>query len=80
MRVVKVLSSPSETFQEAVRPWACVEVVNDPDVIRRGERYIKYKDGAWVVYTKSHVHLSAPRYAGRYGNLLSAVHKARLFV
>jgi len=78
MRVVKALSSPSPTFHDAVAPWQCVEVVKDPNVIPKGEKYIHFKDGAWVVYRKSRVHLATPRYIGRYDNVLSAVHSARI--
>jgi hypothetical protein len=80
MRVVKVLSCPSDTFREAVKPWSCVEVVSSMDAIPKYERFIKYKDGAWVVYKKSSVHLATPRYINRFDNILSAVHSARLLV
>lgn len=78
MRVVKALSNPSPTFQIAVAPWQCVEVVQDPNAIPKGEKYIHFKDGAWVVYRKPRVHLATPRYIGRFDNVLSAVHAARI--
>jgi len=80
MRVVKALADASPTFQNAVAPWSCVEVVRTADAVPKGERYIKYKDGAWVVYVKPRVHLATPRYVGRFDNVLSAVHSARLLV
>ena len=80
MRVVKALADESPTFQNAVAPWSCVEVVRTADAVPKGERYIKYKDGAWLVYAKSRVHLSKPRYCGRHDNILSAVYQARLGV
>ena len=80
MRVVKVLADPSPTFESAVAPWACVEVVRTADAVPKGERYIKYKDGTWVVYKKPSVHLATPRYINRFDNILSAVHSARLLV
>ena len=78
MRVVKALSNPSQTFRDNVAPWECVEVVQDPNVIPKGEKYIHFKDGAWLVYRKPRVHLATPRYIGRFDNVLSAVHAARL--
>jgi len=78
MRVVKVLADPSSTFESAVAPWECVEVVRTADVVAKGEKFIKHRDGAWFVYRKSRVHLATPRYIGRYVNLLSAVHAARV--
>jgi hypothetical protein len=78
MRVVKALWASSPTFHNDVAPWQCVEVVKDPSVIPKGEKYIHFKDGAWVVYRKSKVHLATPRYIGRYDNVLSAVHSARI--
>lgn len=78
MRVVKVLSDPSPTFESAIAPWECLEVVRTADAVDKGEKYIKYKDGTWVVYRKSKVHLAIPRYIGRYDNVLSAVHSCRI--
>lgn len=78
MRVVKVLSDSSPTFASAVAPWECVEVVRTADAVPKGEKYIKYKDGAWIVYRKPKVHLAVPRYVGRFDNVLSAVHTCRL--
>jgi len=80
MRVVKVLADPSPTFASAVAPWECVEVVRTADAVSKGEKYIKYKDGTWVVYRKSKVHLAMPRYINRFDNILSAVHCSRLLV
>lgn len=78
MRVVKVLADQSPTFASAVAPWECVEVVRTADAVPKGEKYIKYRDGAWVVYRKSKVHLATPRYINRFDNVLSAVHAARV--
>jgi len=78
MRVVKVLADPSPTFASAVAPWECVEVVRTADAVASGEKYIKYRDGTWMVYRKSKVYLATPRYVGRYDNVLSAVHSCRL--
>lgn len=78
MRVVKVLADPSPTFASSVAPWECVEVVRTADAVHKGEKYIKYRDGTWMVYRKSKVHLATPRFIGRYDNVLSAVHSARL--
>ena len=78
MRVVKVLSDASPTFLDEVSQWQCLEVIRTADAVPKGEKYIKHKDGAWVVYRKSRVHLATPRYIGRYDNVLSAVHSARL--
>ena len=78
MRVVKVLAVESSTFESAIAPWECVEVVRTADAVPKGEKFIKHRDGAWFVYRKSRVHLATPRYIGRYVNLLSAVHAARI--
>ena len=78
MRVVKVLADQSSTFDSAIAPWECVEVVRTADAVAKGEKFIKHRDGAWFVYRKSRVHLATPRYIGRYANILSAVHAARL--
>ena len=78
MRVVKVLADQSSTFDSAIAPWECVEVVRTADAVPKGEKFIKHRDGAWFVYRKSRVHLATPRYIGRYVNLLSAVHAARV--
>ena len=78
MRVVKVLADQSSTFDSAIAPWECVEVVRTADAVPKGEKFIKHRDGAWFVYRKSRVHLATPRYIGRYANLLSAVHAARV--
>lgn len=78
MRVVKVLSDPSPTFESAIAPWDCLEVVRTADAVPKGEKFIKYRDGDWFVYRKSKVHLAIPRYVGRYDNVLSAVHSCRL--
>jgi hypothetical protein len=78
MRVVKVLAEQSSTFDSAIAPWECVEVVRTADAVPKGEKFIKHRDGAWFVYRKSRVHLATPRYIGRYVNLLSAVHAARV--
>ena len=78
MRVVKALSNPSHTFHNAVAPWQCIEVVQDPNAIPKGEKYIHFKEGVWMVYRKPRVHLATPRYIGRYDNVLSAVHAARI--
>jgi hypothetical protein len=78
MRVVKVLADQSSTFESAVALWECVEIVRTADAVPKGEKFIKHRDGAWFVYRKSRVHLATPRYIGRYVNLLSAVHAARV--
>ena len=78
MRVVKVLADQSSTFDSAIATWECVEVVRTADAVPKGEKFIKHRDGAWFVYRKSRVHLATPRYIGRYVNLLSAVHAARV--
>ena len=78
MRVVKVLSDASPTFLNEVARWQCLEVIRTADAVPKGEKYIKHRDGAWFVYRKSRVHLATPRYIGRYVNVLSAVHAARL--
>lgn len=78
MRVVKALSNPSHTFHNEVAQWQCIEVVQDPNLIPKGEKYIHFKEGVWVVYRKPRVHLATPRYIGRYDNVLSAVHAARI--
>lgn len=78
MRVVKLLADQSVALPPDVYRWECVEVVRTADAVPKSEKYIKYKDGAWVVYRKSRVHLATPRYIGRYANLLSAVHSCRL--
>ena len=78
MRVVKVLDAHCPKFYAEVSPWKCVAVVADQSYVPKGERYITYDNGSWIVYAKSRVHMSVPRYAGRYNNVLSAVHKARL--
>ena len=78
MRVVKVLADQSSTFDSAIAPWECVEIVRTADAVPKGEKFIKHRDGAWFVYRKSRVHLATPRYIGRYVNLLSAVHAARV--
>ena len=78
MRVVKVLADQSSTFDSAIAPWECVEVVRTADAVPKGEKFIKHRDGAWFVYRKSRVHLATPRYIGRYVNLLSAVYAARV--
>ena len=78
MRVVKLLADQSVALPSDVYRWECVEVVRTADAVSKSEKYIKYKNGAWVVYRKSRVHLATPRYIGRYANLLSAVHSCRL--
>ena len=78
MRVVKALSHPSPTFKHEVSQWQCVEVVKDIHAVPKGEKYIEYKDGSWCVYFKPRVHLATPRYINRFGNVLSAVHSARI--
>ena len=77
MRVIKAIDHPSSAFRVSVQPWQCIEVVQSAADVPKGERYIVF-DGAWSVYAKSKVHLAKPRYVGRYDNVLSAVHRARL--
>ena len=78
MRIVKIIDQPCAKFHAEVSKWACIALVADQSYVPKGEKYIKYDNGAWIVYVKSRVHMSVPRYAGRYDNVLSAVHKARL--
>ena len=78
MKVKAITQRDPEFLKTTYKYDNLVDLQNDERFIKIGEKFLRYKDGLWMVYKMNKERI--PRLCGKFKTLHTAVYRARLSV